>query len=111
MTVLIWSASASADGYAEVWKCSPGGYYSESRIVVTATISEGRKFGEIAVAGTSHVAEFMVSGFNRRWDFGSIKNGVLQYAFIIWPSGSAGYYDFTLESSGKPEQVFFCKLQ
>ena len=114
MLLLVFFGEALGEGelrpVIETWLCSPGTYFSATNIVVTAKVLDGRKTGVIDVAGVTHEASFQVAGFNRRWNFGgATKDGLFSYAFLIWPSGDAGYFDFTLKTQGEAQQMFFCK--
>lgn len=114
----------------ETWKCSPGSHYSASNVVLTAKVNvinddnwilqpyietdtpKKVKVGEINVAGTSHYGtDFVIEGFNKRWNFGLVDGGVYRYAFVIKPDGDGLYYDF----GGKTEEVspsqFFSCIQ
>jgi hypothetical protein len=106
--LLTFSAMAQAEPI-ETWECKQYGSGGDS-ILVTATVEEGRKEGRISVAGVTHVAEFAVTGFDRRWNFGPKKRETFasHYAFIIMPNGEANYYDFTLEDTAKPSNRMWC---
>ena len=69
-------------------------------------------FGEVSVAGISHMAQFQVAGLNRRWDWGCNEKTGCQYTLGISPDGTGKFYDFSVSDDGraKPSQVFECQL-
>lgn len=107
-----FSLPIHADVIAESWVCTET-FYTKEVLVMAITFSN-KQTGSIAVAGTVQSANYSVQGFNRRWDFGKEKaNGVLPYAFIITPDGTAKYYDFSMSADGKssPSQIMHCKQE
>lgn len=113
MLLVAFSGAAYGEGpvIVESWFCSPGTYYSATNVVVRAMVFDGRKFGDIDVAGGSQMAEFEIEGFNRRWNFGPVnKNGIYRYTFIVRPDGNGIYYDFkSTGADASPSQFFGCK--
>jgi hypothetical protein len=92
----------------ETWQCQQHSYDDWSNILVVATVEEGRRSGEITVAGVTHTAIFQVEGFDRRWDFGTTDNPV-RFAFIVQPNGDATYFDFRDGGTAKPSNFMFCR--
>lgn len=97
----------------EKWECTdPSG----SNVLVIAEAinpspSGAASKGKIIVAETTQRAVYYVQGFNRRWDFGPIHNGKYDYAFVITPSGSGMYFDFTNAINGQhvlPSMSYEC---
>ncbi len=105
--VLLIFCSAANSKEVEAWACKdliqPGG-----DVLVTATVEEGRKTGTIYVAGVTHKARFEVEGFDRRWDFGPLRDSSFRYAFIIKPNGDGAYYDFGTDKKTKPSNFMKC---
>jgi len=64
-------------------------------------VNDGRKTGQIKVAGVVHEAKFETKGFQRRWDFVLSEDLTYNYSFVIEPNGDASYYDFSSSESGK----------
>lgn len=93
----------------EVWECRDFlGSWSE--VLAVASIFEGGQIGKIEVAGTAHVTQYNVDGFDRRWDFGLQEDGSFRYSFIVSPNGRASYYDFRSSSkSVKPSITMDCR--
>ena len=104
---LIVSAIAQAKPI-EVWECQQTPYGDWDKILVVASVEEGRKVGTIAVAGVTHEAKFHVTGFDRRWDFG-LENSSYRYAFVVRPNGQAAYYDFAEGKSATPSNTMMCR--
>ena len=97
---------------AEKWECKASSY-NWANIIVRAVVFKGRKKGTIAVAGITHETEFLVAGFNRRWDWGPLDDSqIYPFAFIMEPTGKARYYDFSLdrEATTTPSMVMDCRL-
>ena len=99
----------------EMWRCFAMSDYSKTTALFTLTRvrSGSGEFGEVSVAGTTHLASFEIAGLNRRWDFGynEIRDRYL-YAFIVKPDGTGLYYDFSISSDGKasPRDHFKCRM-
>ena len=99
----------------EVWRCFAMRDYNKTAALFTLTRvrRSSEDFGEVSVAGTTHLASFEVAGLNRRWDFGydEIRDRYL-YAFIVTPDGTGLYYDFSISSDGKasPRDHFKCRM-
>ena len=103
------------------WRCISGldwamykveGGFSDKKVIVRLSRPAGKEggFGEVTVAGITHPAFFAVEGVNLRWQFGDDS----QYAFIIRPDGSAGYYDFSgvdEEEKIGANQTYGCKTR
>lgn len=89
----------------EVWECTDV-FGSWSDVLAVASIFEGRNLGKIQVAGTTHITQYSVDGFDRRWDFGLQKDETFQYSFIVSPNGSASYYDFRNESGSVNPSIY-----
>ena len=107
--VLIASVAKAQASPVEIWKCKDWRKSASwSKTLVTASIDAGRKKGKITVSGITHTANYRVSGFNRRWDFGLQEDG-FQYSFIIKPNGNAAYYDFSGKNEAKPSNIFKCR--
>lgn len=88
------------------------GGFSDKKVIVRLQrpVDEEGRLGEVTVAGTTHTAFFAIEGVNLRWQFGDHS----QYAFIIRPDGSAGYYDFSGVEEGEkiePNQTYGCKTK
>ena len=99
-----------AETIVEEWECVDRSYPRDwSKILVTAKVFEGREFGSIEVAGTTHVAKYKVAGFNRKWDFMPDDEESFDYAFIIEPNGDGSYYDFSKESRSAPSIFMTCR--
>ena len=66
--------------------------------------------GTVFVAGAKYHAIFSIDGFNRRWNFGAKPgdDATGERAFVIKLDGKGLLYDFTEESSAKPDDVFTC---
>jgi hypothetical protein len=107
LTFTLMSMKATA-APIEIWECKEA-YGSWDKILVLATIEDGRQYGEVLVAGVTHKSQFQIQGFDRRWDFGLAKDGNLKYAFVIAPNGSASYYDFNLSKETKPSMLMHCR--
>lgn len=94
----------------ETWNCKDR--FQPSETLLVAKIYEGRKFGELEVAGITHTAEFRIAGIERRWNFEpDEKNGSYVYSLVILPNGSADYYDFSYaspEEAVAPRVFFEC---
>lgn len=108
--MFIFSLPIQADEIAESWVCTKTSYTNE--VLVMAVAFSNKLTGSITVAGTVQSADYSVQGFNRRWDFGKVKeNGALPYAFVITPDGTAIYYDFSMSVNGSssPSQIMHCK--
>ena len=90
----------------EVWSCKDpfDGYYSAA--LVTAAVNETRLGGEVIAAGETQQTAFHVAGINRRWDWGLQPEGGYQYALIITPDGTGKYFDFGIEPTAKPSDIF-----
>ncbi|MXY40626.1 MAG: hypothetical protein F4Y62_12610 [Rhodospirillaceae bacterium] len=90
----------------ERWSCDNG------EIVLEAICAPRGKFcvGTVKVGSfPTKVAQFGVSGVERRWDW-ELKDGAWEYALVITTRGWAYYYDFR-GSRGKrikPNGVFRC---
>ncbi len=104
-------AQESSVTTAEKWRCFD--FWDSNKETVLVKLTRAKKngedlgYGEVSVAGVNHRARFQVSGINRRWDFGDGGD----YAFIIKPDGSGGYYDFSNVKYGDetgPRQFFNC---
>ena len=99
----------------EMWRCFAISDYSKTTALFTLTRvrSGSGEFGEVSVAGTTHLASFEIAGLNRRWDFGynEIRDRYL-YTFIVKPDGTGLYYDFSISSDGKasPRDHFKCRM-
>jgi hypothetical protein len=109
---LCTSSASFAQEVVEIWRCQAGNYDSGSKVLVKATIMEGRDAGDILVAGVVYKAVYSVSGFERRWDFDFSTKNTYNYSFVIWPEGKALYYDFSSATVGdtvKPSMSMFCK--
>ena len=98
-----------------IWRCFAMSDYNKTTALFTLTRVRGSNgdFGEVSVAGTTHLASFEIAGLNRRWDFGydEIKESYL-YAFVIEPDGTGLYLDFSTSSDGtaKPRNLFKCLM-
>lgn len=109
--IALLSLAYSVTAYAkpvEKWECQQHSYENWSNILVVVTIEEGRKLGDVAVAGITHHAQFSVNGFDRRWDFGS-KDDPLRYSFVVRPNGDAQYFDFGNAKTAKPSNFMHCR--
>jgi hypothetical protein len=108
LTALLLTAGTAHSAAIEVWECSDI-VRPSSEIIAETRVNEGRKTGEIAVAGVTHKTAFEVAGFERRWDFGLRKDGSYKYAFIITPDGHARYFDFVGSKAAKPSILMNCR--
>ena len=95
----------------ETWRCFAISDFSKTTVLIELTRrtleSEADGVGVVSVAEMTYPALFRVVGFDRRWDFGDEFN----FAFLIEPSGSGRYYDFSSVEDGgstKPSQHFNC---
>ncbi|MCK4841532.1 MAG: hypothetical protein KAT04_06580 [Methylococcales bacterium] len=94
----------------ETWECAADKY--SSNVLATAYVYKGRVAGHIKVAGVTHDAQFRTRGFDRRWNFGLNDDDKYYYAFVINPSGTAFYYDFTsAEKNVTPSINMICKMK
>ena len=101
----------------ETWRCFPLLHPDTNKPAITLTRltenGEQHPLGEVSVSGTSHFAEFRVTGIDLRWNFGEQDNSrAYPYAFVIRPDGTGAYYDFSASVDGRAgaSQVFTCKL-
>ena len=98
---------------AETFECQSGDYWDiDGKILVTARVFTESGGATIEVAGVVYLANYRVTGFNRRWDFVEVMEERYDYAFIMKPAGRATYYDFSKSATVKnefPTQSFFCK--
>ena len=102
--------AAEQGGTKETWRCFASTDHRKATVLFTLVrVRSGDMeiFGEVSVAGVSHLAGFKVSGLDRRWNFGHDY----QYAFIIKPDGTGLYYDFSTSGDGsaKPSDFFRCQ--
>jgi hypothetical protein len=110
VTVMLLTFGAMVQaGPVEIWECKERYAASWEAILVTATVEEGRKKGNISVAGVTHVSQFEVAGFDRRWDFSLLPDFSYRYAFIIEPNGDARYFDFGNEKKAMPSNFMKCR--
>ena len=94
----------------EKWICQGSPYADWKDILVIATSNGDNYSGTLRVAAITYNTQYQVQGFDRRWDFGSVKeNSSYSYSFVISPDGDARYYDFTSGASVKPSQLMWCK--
>lgn len=104
---------AEATNATETFECQSGHYWdTDGKILVTARVFVETGGATIEVAGVVYLANYRVTGFNRRWDFVEATDERYDYAFIIKPGGHATYYDFSISDTVKsefPTQFFFCK--
>jgi hypothetical protein len=107
IVVLVMIVATAEAKPIEVWECTDIFADSET-VLVTATVEEGRKKGNISVAGVTHSARFEVAGFDRRWDFGELSRSY-RYAFVIEPDGDAAYFDFGGEKKANAKKVMKCR--
>lgn len=103
---LFFSSTSIAKEMIEIWECTEK---YETKVLVKAKISKNREIGAIEVAGTTHLTEYKVDGFNRRWDFDPRDDGRFKYALIIQPNGDGLYYEFPEEGgSVSPSMILEC---
>ena len=104
---------AEVTNATETFECQSGDYWDiDGKILVTARVFVESGGATIEVAGVVYLADYRVTGFNRRWDFVAVTKERYDYAFIIKPAGRATYYDFSKSATVKnefPTQSFFCK--
>ena len=120
--VLVWSTSALSE-VSETWECWDYVQGRNGDALVTLLRKPIRRgggderadqivaeTGTVIVAGAKYHAIFSIDGFNRRWDFGEKPGDKAtgDRAFVIKPDGTGLLYDFTKESSSRPEDVFIC---
>ena len=110
IALLLLAGTANAD----VFECQSGTFWAANgKIVVTAIVDPDKGDAYVSVAGISHVADYKVQGFNRRWSFGEETDvGFYRYAFIIHPDDSAAYFDFSSAAEDEVipvNQQFVCK--
>jgi hypothetical protein len=105
VTLVITVSSYAA--VLEEWECKD--FISPANVLVTARINDGRTTGAISVAGVTHQTDFLVAGFDRRWDFGKRRDGYYTYSFIISPDGTGKYYDFSGSETAKPSMLMTCQ--
>lgn len=104
-----WYRLATEQGYIkETWQCFATADHRKTTVLFTLVRRRRggvETFSEVSVAGVNHLANFSVSGLNRRWDFD------YNYAFIIKPDGRGLYYDFSTSDDGraKPSDFFTCQ--
>lgn len=93
----------------ETWSCADR-FDSPRKELVRLTAYREFAFGVVVVSGISQFAQYQVQGFNRRWDFGALKeSGSLPFAFLIEPNGDGAYYDFSGAAEAKADQLYKCK--
>jgi TPR repeat protein len=108
--------AAAQEGHeGEMWRCFATSDYDRSATLFTLTREKigSEEFGEVAVAGVTHPAQFRVAGLQRRWDFGYYeRRDAHPYAFVIKPDGTGLYYDFSTSSDGTATAsgVFKCLM-
>jgi len=94
----------------EIWNCTEMNGYN---VLVTAVKSKVAGTGAIYAANTWATSDFILAGFDRRWDFGPVlKNKLVSYTFIIKLDGTGVYYDFTVADKNgmtSPSMVLKCK--
>ena len=109
LMLLLLCNESSADSL-EVWKCSPGGYFTNSNVVLTAKVNKDKTSGVLEVAGTVYDTHYLVEGFNRKWIFGERGDGMFRYTLMLAPAGNAYYFDFGNKGiEAESSQSYGCK--
>ena len=81
--VALLGASAFAQGKSETWRCQSGVLWLDGGQIVVIVKHDGSHSGTVQVAGVTQKAQFEVSGFDRRWDFGELlKSGIFNTALL-----------------------------
>jgi len=74
-------------------------------------VSSDRKVSFVYMAGEKFSSNYMLDGVDRRWDFGPTGNEY-RMAIVLFPSGSANFYDFNDLDVGqktKPRMIMSCE--
>ena len=108
--LIFFSATSNAKQVNELWKCTDK--FESDKVLVKAKVLQERQFGEIDVAGITHLTQYTVQGFKRRWDFDARDDGRFKYALIIEPNGDGLYYEFPeVSASVSPDITLRCLKQ
>ena len=112
--LIVFAAIAAAESTESIedWKCYAKNDNDKEQVLVKLTAVTGGTLdsGWVEVAGTKHFALYEVTGLNRRWNFGEVRDDLaLPFAFVITPGGDAAYYEFRGDNKASPIQFYNCE--